>query len=105
MAQIERFMFYYIDTINERKFGEAMDLAKQMLELCEDESAPVIEGFISAANSLECLKTGEFDRVEELWNIFEQSKKFLMPQNRHYSILLETTFILENTKEEIERMI
>ncbi len=105
MAQIERYMFYYIDTINEKKFGEAMDLAKQMLELCEDESAPVIEGLVSAANSLECLKTGNFDRVEELWNAFEESRKFLMPQNRHYAILLETTLILENVKEEIEKIV
>ncbi len=105
MAQIERFMFYYIDTVTEKRFGEAMDLAKQMLEVCEDESAPVIEGLISAANSLECLKMGEFDRVEELWNAFEESKKFLMPQNRHYALLLETTLVLENIKEEIEKIV
>ncbi|BCD68834.1 hypothetical protein [Nitratiruptor sp. YY09-18] len=105
MAQLERFMFYYIDTINEKNFKEAIDLAKQMLEICEDESAPVIEGLLSAAMSLENMKIGEFDEVEELWNSYEEAKKFLMPQNRHYAILLETTLILENTKEEIERII
>ncbi len=105
MAQLERYMFYYIDTILEKNFKESIEVARQMLELCEDESAPVIEGLLSAANSLECIKMGDFDRVEELWNAYEESKKFLMPQNRHYAILLETTLIVENTKEEIERIV
>ena len=105
MAQLEKYMFYYMDTINEKRFNEAIELAQQMLELCEDESAPVIEGLLSAATCLESLKMGDFDKVEEQWNAFEESKKFLMPQNRHYSLLLETTFILENIKEEIERII
>ncbi len=105
MAQLERFMFYYIDTILEKNFKESIEVAQQMLELCEDESAPVIEGLLHAANSLECIKMGDFDRVEELWNAYEESKKFLMPQNRHYAILLETTLIVENTKEEIERIV
>ena len=105
MAQLERFMFYYIDTILEKNFKESIEVAQQMLELSEDESAPIIEGLLHAANSLECIKMGDFDRVEELWNAYEESKKFLMPQNRHYAILLETTLIVENTKEEIERIV
>ena len=105
MAQLERYMFYYIDTILEKNFKESIEVAQQMLELCEDESTPVIEGLLSAASSLEAIKIGEFDKVEELWNSYEESKKFLMPQNRHYAILLETTLIVENTKEEIERIV
>ncbi len=105
MAQLERYMFYYIDTILEKNFKESIEVAQQMLELCEDESAPVIEGLLSAASSLEAIKIGEFDKVEELWSSYEDSKKFLMPQNRHYAILLETTLIVENTKEEIERIV
>ncbi|BAF70852.1 hypothetical protein [Nitratiruptor sp. SB155-2] len=105
MAQLEKYMFYYMDTISERQFNEAIELARQMLEICEDESAPVIEGLLSAATCLEALKMGDFDNVEALWNSYEESKKFLMPQNRHYALLLETTLILENTKEEIERII
>ena len=105
MAQLERYMFYYIDTILEKNFKESIEVAQQMLDLCEDESAPVIEGLLNAANSLEALKIGDFDKVEALWNSYEESKKFLMPQNRHYAILLETTLIVENTKEEIERII
>ena len=89
MAQLERYMFYYMDTIIEKNFKEAIEVANQMLELCEDESAPVIEGFLSAANSLQALKMGEFDAVEETWNAYEESKKFLAPQNRHYALLLE----------------
>lgn len=105
MAQLEKFMFYYMDTILEKNFKESIEIANQMLELCEDESAPVIEGFLSAANSLQALKTGEFDAVEELWNAYEESKKFLAPQNRHYALLLEISLILENTKEDIERIV
>ncbi len=105
MAQLERYMFYYMDTIVERNFKEAQELASQMLELCEDESAPVVEGFLSAANCLQALKMGDFDRVEELWNAYEESKKFLEPSNRHYALLLEISLVLENTKEEIERII
>ena len=105
MAQLEKYMFYYMDTIVDKNFKEAIEVANQMLELCEDESAPVIEGFLSAANSLQALKMGEFDEVEEAWNAYEESKKFLAPQNRHYALLLEITLILENTKEEIERIV
>ncbi len=105
MAQLEKFMFYYMDTILEKNFKESIEIANQMLELCEDESAPVIEGFLQAANSLQALKMGEFDEVEELWNAYEESKKFLAPQNRHYALLLEISLILENTKEDIERIV
>ncbi len=105
MAQLERYMFYYMDTIGEKNFKEAMEIAQNMLQSCEDESAPVIEGLLSAAQSLQALKMGEFDEVEESWNAYEKAKKFLEPSNRHYAILLETCLILENTKEEIERII
>ena len=105
MAHIERFMFYYIDTISEKKFDEAIELAQNLLESCEEESTPVIEGLLSAAKSLQALKMGEFDEVEELWNAYEASKKFLTPSNKHYAILLESCLILENIKEEIERII
>jgi len=105
MAQLERYMFYYMDTIAQKDFKESVDLARQMLELCEDESAPVIEGFLQAANSLYALYMGDFDKVEEQWQAYEESKRFLSPQNRHYALLLEITLILENTKEEIERIV
>ncbi|BCD63039.1 MULTISPECIES: hypothetical protein [Nitratiruptor] len=105
MAHLERYMFYYMDTINEKNFKEAIELAQSIIEECEDESTPIIEGFLSAAKSLQALKMGEFDDVEELWNSYEEAKRFLTPSNRHYAILLETCMILENTKEEIERII
>ncbi len=98
-------MFYYMDTIVERNFAEAISLAQSMIELCEDENTPVVEGFLSAARSLEAIKMGDFDHVEELWNAFEDSQKFLMPQNRHYALMLEIKLILENIKEEIEKTI
>ncbi len=105
MAALERYMFYYMDTITEKNFKEAIELASQMIELCEDESTPIAEGFLAAAKSLEALKVGNFDVVEELWNAYEESKKFLLPQNKHFAILAEINLILENTKEEIERII
>ncbi|MRI57910.1 MAG: hypothetical protein C6H99_00205 [Epsilonproteobacteria bacterium] len=105
MAALERFMFYYMDTIIERNFKEAIEVAQNMLEECENETTPVIEGFLSAAQSLQALKYGEFDRVEELWNAYEASKKFLAPPNKHYAVLLEISLILENTKEDLERIV
>ena len=105
MAALERYMFYYMDTIVEKNFKEAIEVAQQMVELVEDESAPMVEGYLSAAKCLEALKMGDFDVVEELWNSYEESKKFLAPQNRHFAILAEINLILENTKEEIERII
>ncbi|NPA03830.1 MAG: hypothetical protein GXO61_03120 [Epsilonproteobacteria bacterium] len=105
MAQVERYMFYYLDTIIEKRFKEAIEIAQDLLSRCEEESLPVIEGFLNAARSLEALKCGEFDQVEELWNRYELSKQFLLPPNRHYGLLMEIALILENTKEEIERII
>ncbi len=105
MAALERYMFYYLDTISEKNFKEAIELAQNMVELCEDESTPLLEGYLAAAKSLEALKMGDFDVVEELWNAYEESKKFLFPQNRHFAILMEINLILENTKEEIERIV
>ena len=105
MAQLERYMFYYMDTIIERNFKEAIEVAQNMLEACESESTPVIEGFLSAAECLNALYYGDFDRVEELWKSYEESKKFLSPPNKHYAVLLEISLILENTKEELERIV
>ncbi|MRI83801.1 MAG: hypothetical protein C6I00_05200 [Nitratiruptor sp.] len=105
MAALERYMFYYMDTIIEKNFKEAIQLAQEMVNLCEEESAPLLEGYLAAAQSLQALKMGDFDVVEELWNQFEESKRFLAPHNRHFAILAEINLILENTKEEIERII
>ena len=105
MAALERYMFYYMDTIMEKNFKEAIEIAQELIEACENETTPVIEGFLSAAESLQALKYGDFDRVEELWNAYEESKKFLAPPNKHYAVLLEISLILENTKEDLERMV
>ncbi|MRJ02278.1 MAG: hypothetical protein GXO19_04715 [Epsilonproteobacteria bacterium] len=105
MADLERYMFHYMDTIIERNFKEAIDLAQQMILISEEETLPIMEGYLAAARSLEALKMGDFDIVEKLWDQFEGSKGFLLPRNRHFAILAEINIILENTKEEIERII
>jgi hypothetical protein len=105
MAVVERYMFYYMDRILEKKFDEAIEIAQNIITHCENEESELIKGFLAAAKSLEALKVGEFDEVEELWNHFENSQKFLLPQNRHYALMLEMKLILQNMKEEIERII
>ena len=105
MALLERYMFYYMDTIIQKRFNEALELVERMEEICDEEMAPLLEGYRAAAQSLEALKMGDFDVVEELWERFEASTRLLEPRNSHYAILAEINLILENTKEDIERII
>ena len=105
MAMLERYMFYYMDTIIQKRFNEALDLVAQMREMADGDVAPLLDGYEAAAQCLEALKMGDFDVVEELWERFEASARALEPQNSHYAILAEINLILENTKEDIERII
>jgi len=102
---IEKYMFRYIDAVNEQSFKEAATILKEILNMCDDESALIIEGFIDAASTLEALKYGDFDKVEELWNSYESKKEFINPKNRYYSIYLEMSLIVEDLKENIEKFI
>jgi hypothetical protein len=105
MAMLERYMFYYMDTITQKRFAEALELVEQMRQMADEQIRPLLDGYAAAAQCLEALKMGEFDVVEELWGEFEASTKLLDPHNSHYAILAEINLILENIKEEIERII
>ncbi|WP_281951668.1 hypothetical protein [Nitrosophilus kaiyonis] len=102
---IEKYMFKYIDAINEENFKEAVEILQDSLNFCNDESSFVIKGFIDAAKTLDALKYGDFDIVEDLWLSYEKSKSKITPKNRYYSIFLEMSLIVEDIKEYYERII
>ena len=103
--QIEKYMFRYIDAINVHQFKEAREVLQDLLNLCDEETSLAIKGFIDAADTLNALKYGDFDIVEKLWDSYEESKKYITPKSRYYSIFLEMSLIVEDIKEDIERII
>lgn len=102
---IEKDMFRYIDAVNEHSFNEAKEVLESVLDICNEEDAIIIKGFIDAAKTLQALKYGDFDIVEELWTSYEETKSFITPKNRYYSIYLEMSLVVEDLKESIEKFI
>jgi len=105
MENLEKYMFRYIDAVTKNCFKDASEILNDLLEKCDEETNIILKGFIDAANTLEALKIGEFDMVEDLWNSYEKSKKYISPKNRYYSIYLEISLIVEDLKETIEKII
>ena len=102
---IEKYMFKYLDAINEQNFKEAVEILNECLNFCDDESSFAIKGFIDAAKTLDALKYGDFDIVESLWLSYEESKNKITQKNRYYSIFLEMSLTVEDLKEYYERII
>ncbi len=105
MGSIERDMFRYIDALVEQSFKEAAEILQEHIKRCDENTSLILQGFIDAAKTLEAFEKENFDELELLWNSYENSKKYLTPKSRYYSIFLEMSLVVEDIKDNMENFL